>query len=245
MGYTCQMWCSKMLYLTMLTLMAPDMIQKLLTWLKILKKFIPDNGNCSWQNNLTTTSISSWCGSYDHITSYSSADRNLHFTDLGWGLTFHQISVESIFVISYKETNTNKQKGLIYRSDLNHVRLKEKKKTAELMYSKRVFLEAICFNLATNHMATVDGEEKEVQQIIIISEHDAQIMGLLIDCADSTITETSNYHDMDPVMINDEWDRLPCSPSDFSLPQLLASHLLFFSINLSHLNMFDFSCEIH
>lgn len=38
---------AQMLYLTMLTLMAPDMIQKLLTWLKILKKFIPDNGNCS------------------------------------------------------------------------------------------------------------------------------------------------------------------------------------------------------
>lgn len=53
-------------------------------------------------------------------------------------------------------------------------------------------------------MATSDGREKEVQQIIIISEHDAQIMGLLIDCAVRTITETSNYHDMDLVMINDE-----------------------------------------
>lgn len=53
-------------------------------------------------------------------------------------------------------------------------------------------------------MATGDGEEKEVQQIFIISEHDAQITGLVIDCGDCTITETSNYHDMDLVMINDE-----------------------------------------
>lgn len=42
-------------------------------------------------------------------------------------------------------------------------------------------------------MATGDKEEKGVQQIIIISEHDAQITGLLIDCANHTITETSNY----------------------------------------------------
>lgn len=53
-------------------------------------------------------------------------------------------------------------------------------------------------------MGTGDGAEKKVQQIIIISEHDAQIVVLLIDCADCTITETSNYHDMDLVMINDE-----------------------------------------
>lgn len=53
-------------------------------------------------------------------------------------------------------------------------------------------------------MATGEAEEKEVQQIIIISEHDAQIMGLIIDCANRTITETSNYHDIDLVMINDE-----------------------------------------
>lgn len=53
-------------------------------------------------------------------------------------------------------------------------------------------------------MVTGDGEEKEVQQIIIISEHDAQITGLVIDRAHHTITETSNYHDMDLVMIKDE-----------------------------------------
>lgn len=97
------------------------------------------------------------------------------------------------------------------------------------MYSERVFLsELVCFNWATNHMATGDGKEKEVQQIIIIWEHDAQITELLIDCANHTITETSNYPDMDLVMINDEWDRLACSASDFILPQFLVSHLLFF-----------------
>lgn len=66
---------------------------------------------------------------------------------------------------------------------------------------KGVFLsESLCVNFATNHMATRDGEEKEVQQIIIILEHDAQITGLVIDCADRTITETSNYQHMDLVM---------------------------------------------
>lgn len=58
-------------------------------------------------------------------------------------------------------------------------------------------------------MATGDRGEKEVQQIIIIAEHDTQITGLLIDCANRTITETSNYPDMDLVMINDEWGKLP------------------------------------
>lgn len=47
---------------------------------------------------------------------------------------------------------------------------------------------------------------KNVQQIIIISEHDAQIMGFLIDCGDCTVTETSNYRDVHLVMRNDEWD---------------------------------------
>lgn len=61
--------------------------------------------------------------------------------------------------------------------------------------------------------------EKKVHLMLIISEHDAQIMGLLIDCADCTITETSNYHDMDLVMINDEWARL----SSTSAPLLLLS----------------------
>lgn len=70
-------------------------------------------------------------------------------------------------------------------------------------------------------MATSDGKEKEVQQIIIISEHDAQIMGLVIDCAYRTIIETSNYLDVDPVMINDELDRLPCTASDFTSPQFI------------------------
>lgn len=58
-------------------------------------------------------------------------------------------------------------------------------------------------------MATGDRGEKEVQQIIIIAEHDTQMSGLLIDCANRTITETSNYPDMDLVMINDEWGKLP------------------------------------
>ncbi len=99
------------------------------------------------------------------------------------------------------------------------------------MYSERVSLnESVCVSWATNHMATSDGREKEVQQIIIISEHDAQIMGLLIDCAVRTITETSNYHDMDLVMINDEWDRLSCPASDFTPPQFLVSHLLVFPL---------------
>lgn len=62
----------------------------------------------------------------------------------------------------------------------------------------------MCVSRATNRMGTGDGAEKKVQQIIIISEHDAQMVVLLIDCADCTITETSNYHNMDLVMINDE-----------------------------------------
>lgn len=178
--------------------MHPDTNWKL-TWLKIKVH------SWSWkqqQNSLTTTFISSWCGAFDHIASYSSADGNLT-----WGLTFHQISVKSV-AMNQTQTNGRTDGSLIgpeiQRSDLNHVRLEEKRK-AESMYSERVFLgESVCVNWATNHMATGDGREEEVQQIIIISEHDAQIMGLLIDCADRTITETSNYHDMDLVMINDE-----------------------------------------
>lgn len=74
-------------------------------------------------------------------------------------------------------------------------------------------------------MATGDGRQKEVRQTAIISEHDAQIVGLLIDRADRTITETSNYPDMDLVMIDDERDRISCPASDFIPPQLLVSHL--------------------
>lgn len=61
---------------------------------------------------------------------------------------------------------------------------------------------------ANSYGAGDGAERKKVQLALVISEHDAQIRGLLIDCADCTITETSNYHDMDLVMINDEWDRL-------------------------------------
>lgn len=57
---------------------------------------------------------------------------------------------------------------------------------------------------AKSYEAGDGAERKKVQLALVISEHDAQIMGLLIDCADCTITETSNYHDMDLVMINDE-----------------------------------------
>lgn len=88
-------------------------------------------------------------------------------------------------------------------------------------------------------MATGDGEETEVQQIIIISEHDAQIMGLLIDCADRPITESSNYPDMDLVMTNEELDSLSCSASDFISPHLhLSPILFFFSINSATLICF-------
>lgn len=72
-------------------------------------------------------------------------------------------------------------------------------------------------------MAAGDGEEKEVEQIIVISEHDAQITGLVIDCASRAITETSYYHRMDLVMRKDECERHSCAASDFTSPQFIVS----------------------
>lgn len=87
-----------------------------------------------------------------------------------------------------------------------------------------LYSESMSANWATNHMATGDGQEKEVQQIFIIWEHDSQITGPVIACANCTITETSNYHDMDLVMTKDEWERDSCMASDFVPPPSIVFH---------------------